>query len=272
MDRMMTIDVTYCGELVVQAGDEIYRQMARTEEWPQEREGLFQRFKEIDLFMTSTLRDGLMKRYPGIPWSEAEFDVTRQKSPEFEGTYWVCDTLDGAVHYLHDLPSWSISLCLVHGGKPSAAFIYDPVKRELFHAEAGRGAYLNGKPIHVSAKRQLADSVIATSPPSYPAEEPVLTQAAVQGLSRVFPKAFAVRMLGAVSLQLAYVACGRLDGFWEYSFDLYEWLAGALLIQEAGGRVTSSGGEAFDWGSTGIVAANPYIQPQLQLLVQEDAA
>jgi myo-inositol-1(or 4)-monophosphatase len=154
---------------------------------------------------------------------------------------------------------YALSLCLIRGGKPVVSFVYDPCSQELFHAAAGEGAYLNGRPIQISQKPDLTDAFVTTSLPSNPAEDVEAADLTVRAIAQVMPKVLAVKMLGSVSLQLAYVACGRLDGYWEFGNDFYDWLAGSLLIQEAGGVVSDSKGSPFTWGTSGIIAANEQV-------------
>ncbi|WP_052759683.1 inositol monophosphatase family protein [Paenibacillus sp. DMB20] len=112
-------------------------------------------------------------------------------------------------------------------------------------------------------RKKLSDTILATTPPSFPGKDTEQTRLTLNALSQVLPKAFAVRMLGSVSLQLAYAACGRVDGYYEYGSELYNWMAGSLLVKEAGGVVTDVSGERFGWGTSGIIAANAGIHRRI---------
>lgn len=147
------------------------------------------------------------------------------------------------------------------------ALVYDPNREEFFHAIQGKGAYLNNKPIHVTQKTNLSDTILATAPSGW--QESEITPLTVQGLSKLTPITFAVRMLGSVALQLAYVACGRLDGYWEYGENIYDWLGAAFLVKEAGGIVSDPQGHTFTWGTTGIIASNPLLQKSMVLKLAE---
>jgi myo-inositol-1(or 4)-monophosphatase len=145
---------------------------------------------------------------------------------------------------------------LIEEGMPVSAAVYDAHRQEFFHAVRGEGAYLNGSRIEVSQKTRLYDSLLLTSPPGAADEEKDDTERCGKSISRLLPEAAALRMLGSVALQLAYIACGRADVFWEYGEGAYDWMAGILLIQEAGGAVMDIHGQAFDWGAYGIIAGN----------------
>lgn len=259
---MRNLDTTYIREVLQQAGAHLLK-MATPEAHLTAREELVQRFDDANDSTESFIRTALTEKYPDIAWSESEFQLSKQASPEFTGAYWVCDPIDGAVHYLQGFSFWAISLCLLSDGEPVLAFVYDPVREEMFHAVTGEGAFMNGMPIRVSDKTDFASSVVATSHPNVPAADPATTQRMTDSLVRVLPRAFAVRMLGSVSLQLAYVACGRLDGYWEFGDGLYDWLAGALLIHEAGGQVTDVSGAPFGFGTSGVLAGNAAMRVQL---------
>jgi myo-inositol-1(or 4)-monophosphatase len=143
----------------------------------------------------------------------------------------------------------------VEKGEPVFACVYDPYRKELFHAEKGKGAFLNHSPIVSSRKEELENAHLATASPAFSVLDPEGIKRCAESIQKVMPHSLSVRMLGSVALQLAYVACGRLDGYWEHGKDYYDWVAGALLIKESGGTVTDISGNPFGWGSTGIIAA-----------------
>lgn len=259
---MTSIDIRFCEELLKEVGERLCR-ISKREERASTAEGLFKQFKESNDGAEGHIKNALAEKYPHIPWSESEFDVQNQNESEYQGEYWICDAIDGAVQFLQGISSYAIHLCLIRDGEPVLAFVYDPVHRELFHAVAGQGAFLNGSRIQVAQKKKLSDTILATTPPSFPGKDTELTRHALSAFSQVLPKAFAVRMLGSVSLQLAYAACGRVDGYYEYGFELYNWMAGSLLVKEAGGVVTDVSGERFGWGTSGIIAANADIHQRI---------
>jgi len=277
---MRNIDVTICGDLLKSVGAKLL-EMERSGELALDEEALLRRFAEANGWAKETIRAGLAQTYPDIRWSEAEFDLKKQRRPEFVDDFWICDAIDGAAQFLQAIPSWCPTLCLIHKGRPIFSMIYHAHQQELFYAIAGEGAYLNGQRINVSGKQAIAAAFIGTThlvianmtshiTDSSPGEDVKNVERTCQTMASLIPQVFAVRMLGATSLQLAYVACGRLDGYWEFGDDLYDWLAGALLVQEAGGVVTSGANKELTWGTEGIIAANAPVHQALQACMALD--
>lgn len=260
---MTKVDVTLIIDLFKQVGVKLM-EFAEQGEPPADSEALFSRFQEANNGAIATIKQALTKAYPHIPWADIEFDEGKQKSHLHEGEFWVCDPIDGAFHFLQGLPLWASSLCLIRHGQPVFALVYDHGRQECFYACVGEGVFLNGKRVKVGGKKDLEVAVLTTIHPSIPARAQELTAESNRVLAQVMPKALAVRMLGAVSLQIAYVACGRVDGYWELGSDMTDWAAGALLVREAGGEVTDGHGEAFTWGCSGIIATNSPLHAQLK--------
>lgn len=267
-ERIMTsIDIRFCEELIKSVGERLYM-VSKQEEYASSADGLFEKFKDSNDWATNQIKTALAEKYPLIKWSESEFDVQKQSNAEFQEEYWVCDAVDGAVQFLQGINSYAINLCLIRDGQPVLSFVYDPSHQELFHAIAGEGAFLNGKRIQVTKKTKLTDAIISTTPPSFPSKDTELTDFTLKAMSQIVTKAFAVRMLGSVSLQLAYVACGRLDGYYEFGYELYNWIAGSLLVKEAGGLASDTNGKNFTWGTSGIIAANASINQEIKKELQ----
>lgn len=252
-------DVVFCESLIRKAGAMLRTRCAQIARPPLTREAAVAAFNETNSQVELLLQTTLATRFPHIHWSTSEFNPAMQQQPEFAGEYWITDAIDGALHFLQGFGFYSLSLGLIRNGEPVLAFVYDPERDELFHAIAGKGAFLNGQRIQVADKAQLIDAYVTTSLPSYPAEEQDSAYLAIQSMKKMMMQTFAVKMLGSVKLQLAYVACGRLDGFWEFGSgygDYYDWLPGALIVWEAGGKVTDPAGHPFTWGTQGVLAAN----------------
>lgn len=212
------------------------------------------------------MRTLLAGAFPEIGWSNSEDKADTQID---DLPHWVYDPIDGAYHYLQGLPLWSSSLALVQDGKAIAAFVYDPSQHELFVAQAGKGATLNGQSINVSAKAQLRTAVVGTALAPYTpakAEEHAL---AARLLVRTCREVFVVRQMAAASLQLAYVAAGRLDAYVEVGDDLYDWLAGSLLVQEARGVSTALDGTPLGASTQGVLSANGSLHPKLKDVLRE---
>lgn len=145
---------------------------------------------------------------------------------------WIVDPLDGTTNFLHGLPHWAVSIALEHKGQIVAGVIYDPVKDEMFYAEKGGGAWLNESRLRVSGRHRMIESIFATGLPfAGRADLP----ATIQDLARLLPTCAGVRRFGAAALDLAYVAAGRYDGYWERGLHAWDIAAGIVIVREAGG-------------------------------------
>jgi myo-inositol-1(or 4)-monophosphatase len=179
---------------------------------------------------------------------------------------WIVDPLDGTTNFLHGLPHFAISIGLEQRGELVAGVVYDPLKDEMFGAEKGQGAYLNDRRLRVSARTDLATCVIGTGVPvlDWPGRDVFAGQ-----LQRVADRVAGIRRYGTASLDLAYVAAGRFDGFWEHGLHPWDVAAGIVLVREAGGLIDRLDGERDLLGAGTLVAGNPTIHPQLTALLQE---
>lgn len=168
---------------------------------------------------------------------------------------WIIDPLDGTVNYVHDCPAYCVSIGLLVRGELVVGVIFDPRLQEMFSAAKGEGATLNGKPIRVSATKELASSLLSTG---FPPDQVKMERNLLWWRNFSF-KAQALRRTGSTALNMAYVACGRFDGYW--AFDNYAWdvAGGAVLIREAGGVVTQSDGSVFNPFKPDLLAANEAI-------------
>lgn len=195
------------------------------------------------------LRTALADHYPGIGW-------THETSHPTDEVYWLYDPIDGAYHWLQGLPLWSSSLVLVCRGEPVFAIVYDATMQEVFVAAKGEGATCNGATVRAAAKSELAACVAGTAIPPLAQVGAVEHDDALDLLRTVARAVFVVRPMAATSLQLAYVAAGRLDAYFEIGHDVADWLAGALLVREAKGIVTDLSGRPFGWLGDGILAGS----------------
>ena len=171
---------------------------------------------------------------------------------------WIVDPLDGTTNYLHGMPHWAVSIALEHKGEIVIGVIYDPVKDELFYAEKGDGAWMNEKRLRVSGRSRMIESVFATG---LPFAGRIDLPESLQDLARLLPACAGVRRWGAASLDLAYVAAGRYDGFWERRLKSWDMAAGLIIVREAGGIVEPlrPGGNIIKQGEV-ICAAGPIFE------------
>ena len=180
---------------------------------------------------------------------------------------WLVDPLDGTTNYAHGYPVFSVNLALQHAGHTVLAVTYDPLRDELFCAEPGQGTTLNDRPIHVSRTDRLICSLLATG---FPYDRATRPDNNLPHFGRVTPRVQGVRRGGSAALDLAYVAAGRLDGYWEFHLNPWDWAAGDLLVREAGGTVTDVHGQPWAVGQGSIVATNGLIHRQLLATLAEE--
>ncbi|SRR5579884_3609308 len=266
--NMQNIDIVFCSDLIKTVGAQLL-EISRNGQRAHTMQDMLERFEQPNTWANDRIRGALAHEYPAIQWLDIEFEREKPSAAPSEGDYWMCDPIDGAVQFMQDIPFWSMSLCLIHEGRPVFSLVYDPAQQELFTAREGEGAFLNGVRIQVARKQDLAQSFLATAHPSLPEREMKDTVRTTRAIAHILPQVLAVRMLGTVSLQLAYVACGRLDGYWEYGYDTHDWLAGAFLVRESGGIANDLAGQPFAWGSAGIITGNAAIQSALQARLRE---
>ena len=173
---------------------------------------------------------------------------------------WIVDPLDGTTNFLHGIPIFSISIALERQGQLVAGVIFNPAMDELYTAERGGGAFLNDRRMRVAARRKLSDTVIGTGIPHLGRGE---HGKSLVELRNVMAETAGIRRLGSAALDLAYVAAGRMDGFWERSLSAWDLAAGILMVREAGGYVTAVDGSAVDIERGSVLAGNPHLHGQL---------
>jgi myo-inositol-1(or 4)-monophosphatase len=173
---------------------------------------------------------------------------------------WIVDPLDGTSNFLHGIPHFAISIALEREGTIVAGLVYNPINDDLFTAERGKGAFLNDQRLRVAARRRLADSVIACGLPHLGRGDLAL---GVRELSAVQEKVAGLRRFGAASLDLAWVAAGRFDGYWERNLSPWDFAAGQILVREAGGYVTDLDGREMSPATVDVLAGNETIHREL---------
>lgn len=179
---------------------------------------------------------------------------------------WLVDPIDGTLNFVSGFPYYCTSVALEVDGRVEVAALYDPTREQLFTARRGQGAWRNGAPLRVTATAALADAMLATGYNYDPDEAKV--QATLARVGRVVARARAVRRVGAAALDLAYVAAGLFDGFWEAGLNPWDVAAAWLLVEEAGGRLSGLDGSAYAFGSPLVVASNGHIHDALLAALQ----
>lgn len=173
---------------------------------------------------------------------------------------WIIDPIDGTVNFAHRIPICCVSIGLEHEGKMILGGVFNPFMNELFIAERGEGATLNGKPITVSKKSSVASACLVTGFPYTYLDEP---NGPLEVFDRFIRRGIPVRRLGSAAIDLAWVACGRFDGFFEHKLQAWDSAAGFLLVEEAGGKVTQMSGDPYSPYKPGIIATNGIIHAEL---------
>ena len=214
---------------------------------------------EVDKAAEDIIISTLLEAYPehGI-W--AEESGRREGQGAGKRHMWIIDPLDGTTNFIHGFPVYCVSIALMYNGKIEQAVIYDPTRNDLFCATKGRGAYLNDRRLRVAKRTQLRDCLLSTGFPFRPGDN---FKSYMAMLTEVMPKVAGVRRPGSAALDLAYVAAGFSDGFFETGLSAWDTAAGALLVTEAGGLVGNFSGEADFLEQRECVAANPRIYGQL---------
>jgi len=240
-------------------------QMARrTSGFRVDKKGEIDLVTEVDLECERMARALLAERFPDHDILAEELGATG--SARRSSYRWVFDPLDGTTNYAHGLPIFCSSLALEIDGRAVVGAIYDPTRKELFTAERGMGARANGERLAVSHTANLIDALLVTGFP-YDVHKRAGDLVALFGA--FLSRARAVRRLGSAAIDLCYVAAGRLDGFWEQHLKPWDVSAGALILEEAGGRITGMDGRPFDAGAGHLVASNGAVHDQMLAVIVE---
>ncbi len=246
-----TTPAEFIGSVIVEAGDILMSHYARLDPDKIGRKGEIDLVTEADLESERHIVARIRETFPGhtIHSEEETFDD--------EGSHhWIVDPLDGTTNFAHSLPLFAVSIAYVDGGRTHCGGVYAPRLEELFFAEDGKGAFLNGEPIRVSDRQNMRDCVLATG---FYYNRRTVKDNNVDAFSRFILEVQGLRRMGVAAIDLSYVACGRLDGFWEPHLSPHDVAAGALIVKEAGGRVTDYlGGNDF-MNMRRIVASNGQI-------------
>lgn len=217
---------------------------------------------KADLAAEAILREELRGARPTYGWLAEEGGAEAGEDPTRR---WIVDPLDGTTNFLHGLPHWAVSIALEHKGQVVAAVVYDPAKDELFFAEKGDGAFMNDTRLRVSGRSRMIEGLFSTGLPFGGRAELPET---LKELARLMPICSGVRRFGAAALDLAYVAAGRYDGYWERRLNAWDIAAGLLIVREAGGLAEplTPGSDILEDGE--IICANAPMFPQLTKIIR----
>jgi myo-inositol-1(or 4)-monophosphatase len=212
-----------------------------------------------DLKAEEVVRAELAEARPNYGWLGEETGAAKGADPTRR---WLVDPLDGTTNFLHGLPHWSVSIGLEHKGEVVAGVVYDPVKDEIFVAEKGAGAWVNDRRLRVSGRREMSEAIFATG-----GREDL--PGTLRAFATLTPRTAGIRRWGSAALDLAYVAAGRFDGFWERGLNPWDVAAGLLLVREAGGfaGTIEADGNPVEDGS--LVVANPNLYETLRTALRE---
>jgi myo-inositol-1(or 4)-monophosphatase len=219
------------------------------------KKGAIDLVTEIDVAVEREFRALIAARFPGhaVLGEEGGAGGGAGRPEGTSAHRWIIDPIDGTTNYAHGLALFCVSIALEIDGRLVVGVVYDPMADELFTAERGEGARLNGRRIHVTATADLVNALVCTGFPYSVREKPGHL---IDGFAEFMRQSRAVRRLGSAALDLCYTAAGRFDAFYEESLQAWDIAAGALLVEEAGGRVTGTRGEPFNPHSGHIVASN----------------
>lgn len=218
---------------------------------------------QVDRMSEETIITQIKKSYPDHAILAEESGHQKGFNEDY---CWVIDPIDGTRNFMHGVPHFAISIAVMKKGAVELGLVYDPIRQELFTATRGQGAYLNNRRMRISPAKKFEQTLIGTGFP-YKNKEGIHTY--LKTFQTVFANCGDIRRAGSATLDLAYVACGRLDGFWESGLQLWDVAAGALMIKESGGMVTDfKNGEDYLEGGT-IVAGNPKVHKELLQIIQQ---
>ncbi|WP_421703369.1 inositol monophosphatase family protein [Aliiroseovarius sp.] len=216
-----------------------------------------------DIAAEKIIREELMEARPNYGWLAEEGGEIEGKDPTRR---WIVDPLDGTTNFLHGLPHWAVSIALEHKGEIVAGVVFDAAKDEMFYAEKGAGAWLNESRLRVSGRNRMIESIFATGLPFGGRSD---LPATLQDLARLMPACAGVRRWGAAALDMAYVAAGRYDGFWERRLNAWDVAAGIVIVREAGGLIEPMDPEGSMLDDGEVICSNEPIFEKFSKIIRD---
>jgi myo-inositol-1(or 4)-monophosphatase len=264
MAQRLSPHLTVMANAARAAAKRLLRDFAEVEQLQVSIKGPSDFVSQADIRAEQTLKEELNKARPGYAFLMEESGASGSENWAWR---WVVDPLDGTTNFLHGIPHWAISIGLERrlpdgGSEIAAGLIYAPAADEMFWAEKGGGAFVNEKRMRVSARREMSEAVFATGVP-FRAVSAARRNAFTRTAIALMPQVAGIRRFGAAALDLAWVAAGRYDGYWELGIHPWDMAAGLIMVREAGGY-TSSTGEEDPRESGNVVAANPHLHAKLR--------
>jgi myo-inositol-1(or 4)-monophosphatase len=226
-----------------------------------EKKGANDYVTELDRLAEEVIIDTLSKAFPDHNLLAEESGFT-DKNSQFT---WIIDPIDGTTNFMHNHPQYSISIALKSADQITHGVVFDPNRNDLYKAELGKGAYLNDRRMRVTAITNIENSLLATG---FPSHDVALLDKYLPIFKEMLLSTHGQRRQGSAALDLAYVAAGYLDGFWEFNLKPWDFAAGQLLVKESGGLVTDFAGTQDFWQNGNIIAANPKLIPQIIKIIQ----
>ena len=250
------------------AGKVIVRHMGQIDRLTIESKGRNDFVSEVDRLAEAEILDTLQTAYPShaiLAEETGHQDGVARGAARTDEFRWIIDPLDGTTNFLHGYPQFSVSIALYHQNRPFQAVVFDPLRNELFTASRGGGCQINDHRVRVSGLVHLEPALLGTGFPYKTMEH---LEVWIDTFRTLLPRVSGVRRAGSAALDLAHVACGRLDGFWEFGLNPWDMAAGALLIHEAGGLAMDFAGESNYLETGNIVAGTPKVAGEILRLIQ----
>jgi myo-inositol-1(or 4)-monophosphatase len=254
---------------VEKAATRLIRDFGEVEQLQVSKKGPADFVSSADKRAERMLRESLATARPDFGLLMEESGETKGRDPRHR---WIVDPLDGTTNFLHGIPHFCISVALERDDEIVAGVVYDPIKHELFWAERGLGAYVNDRRIRVSGRGRMQEALFATGIPFLGIQDGAGHKKFLGQLGRVMAECSGVRRLGSAALDLAWVAAGRYEGYWENGLHPWDVAAGILLVREAGGQVTDIAGRRYTLGAADICAGNEQLHTPLRGLLRTPVA
>ncbi len=226
--------------------------------WIKTKSGFYDVVTNVDVEVEKRLKSAVLKAFPQD--SILGEETGTNEAANSDALLWIVDPIDGTTNFSKGVPHSCVSIAIVENGKSKIGVVYDPFMDEMFEAVKSNGALLNGEEIHVSKSSELEKSVLNTG---YQYSAVSMRKKVLSDYKAFFGKVRALRIFGSAVLDLCYVACGRIDGFWEYELKPWDMAAGALLVKEAGGVVVDLLSEEFSIHSKSILATSSTLLPEM---------